>query len=122
MDTLQSGAETFGGEESNDSSNPSEIPHYWGESEVENISEREDHDDVGDQSDGAKESTPEIEIAEINTLMSERCGCSNEKYVGVLVAQSIVTVQHQVCEGKIARQRHLPSWHVGNRPAQRRNC
>ena len=78
MDTLHSCDETFGGEESNDSSNPGKIPHDWGESDVENKSEREDHDDVGDQSDGAEESTPEIKIAEIDTLVSERCGCSNE--------------------------------------------
>ena len=100
MDTLHSGDETFGGRESNDSSNSSEIPHYWGESEVENKLEREDLDDVGDQIDGVEESTPDMKIAEIDTLMSERCGCSNENYVGMLVAQSIVTIQHQVCEEK----------------------
>ena len=100
MDTLHSGDETFGGEEPNDSSNSSEIPHDLGESEVENKSEREDHDDVGDQSDGAEESTPEMKIAEIDTLVSERCEWRNENYVSVLVAQSIVTIQHQVCEEK----------------------
>ena len=67
MDTLHSGDETFGGEESNDSSNSSEIPHDLGESEVENVSQREDHDDVGDKSDGAEESTPEMKIAERST-------------------------------------------------------
>ena len=77
MDTLHSGDETFGGEESNDSSNPSKIPHDWGESEVENKSEGEDNNDVGDQSNGAEESIPEIKIAEIDTSV-ERCGCSNE--------------------------------------------
>ena len=39
-----------------------------------------------------------MKFAEIDTLVSERCGCSNEKYVSVLVAQSIITIQHQVCE------------------------
>ena len=65
---------------------------------MENKSEREDHDDVGDQSDRAEESTPEMKIAEIDTLVSEGCVCSNENYLSVLVAQSIVTIQHQVCE------------------------
>ena len=67
---------------------------------MENKLEREDHDDVGNQSDGAEESTPEMKIAEIDTLVSERCVCSNENCVSVLVAQSIVTIQHQVCEEK----------------------
>ena len=67
---------------------------------MENKSERENHDDVGDQSDGAEESTPEMKIAEIDTLVSEGCVCSNENYFSVLVAQSIVTTQHQVCEEK----------------------
>ena len=100
MDTLHSGNVTFGEEESNDSSNSSKIPHYWGKSEVENNSEQEDHEDIDDQSDGADELTPEMKIAEIDTLVSERCGCSNENYVSMLVAQSIVTMQHQVCEEK----------------------
>ena len=43
---------------------------------MENKSEREDHDDVGDQSDGAKESTPEMKIADIDTLVSEGCVCA----------------------------------------------
>ena len=38
-----------------------------------------------------------MKIAEIDTL-SKRYGCSNENYFSVLVAQSIVTIQHQVCE------------------------
>ena len=67
---------------------------------MENKPEREDHDDVGDQRDGAEESTPEMKIAEIDTLLSEGCVCSNENYFSVLVAQSIVTIQHQVCEEK----------------------
>ena len=41
-----------------------------------------------------------MKIAEIDTLVSERCGCSNANYVGVLVAQSIVKNQHRVCEEK----------------------
>ena len=86
--TLHSGDETFGGEESNDFSNSSEIAHDWSKSEVEKKSEREDHDDVGDQSDGAEDSTPEMKIAEIDTLVTEICGGSNEKYASVLVAQS----------------------------------
>ena len=65
---------------------------------MKNKSEREDRDDVGDQSYGAEESTPAIKIAEIDTLVSGRCGCSNENYVSVLVAQSIATIQHQVWE------------------------
>ena len=32
--------------------------------------------------------------------MSEGCVCSNENYFSVLVAQSIVTIQQQVCEEK----------------------
>ena len=64
---------------------------------MENIAEREDHDDVDDQRDRAEMSTPGMKIAEIDTLVSERCGCSNENYVSVLVAQSILTIQHQVC-------------------------
>ena len=36
---------------------------------MQNKSEREDHDDVGDQSDGAEESTPELKMAEIDTLV-----------------------------------------------------
>ena len=32
--------------------------------------------------------------------MSEGCVCSNENYLSVLVAQSIVTIPHQVCEEK----------------------
>ena len=70
------------------------------ESEVKNKWEREDHDDVLDQSDGAEESTPEMKIAEIDTLVSETYGCSNANYFSVLVAKSIVTIQHQVCEEK----------------------
>ena len=62
---------------------------------MENKSKREDHDDVGDQSDGEEESTPEMKIAEIDSLVSERCGCSNENHVSVLVAQSILTIQDQ---------------------------
>ena len=100
MDTLYSGDETFEEEESNDSSISSEIPHYLGESEVENKSEREDHDDAGDQSDGAAESILEMRITEIDSLVSERCRCCIENHVSVLVAQSIVTIQHQVCEDK----------------------
>ena len=53
LDTLHSGNETFGEAEANDYSNSSKIPHYWGESEVENKSEREDHEDIDDQSDEA---------------------------------------------------------------------
>ena len=45
----------------------------WSESEVENKSEQEDHDDIGDQSDRAEKSTPEIKIAKIDTLVSEGC-------------------------------------------------
>ena len=56
---------------------------------MENKSEREDHDDLGDQSDGAEELTPEIKIAEIDTLVSEGCVCSNENYFSVLVAQNL---------------------------------
>ena len=97
MVTLHSGDETFGGVESNDSSNSSELPHYWGESKVENKAEREDHDDVGDQRDRTEESTPGMKIAEIDTLVSERCGFSNGNYVSMLVTQSILTIQHQVC-------------------------
>ena len=41
-----------------------------------------------------------MKIAEIDTLVSERCGGSNENYVSVLVAQGIVTIQHRVCEVK----------------------
>ena len=67
---------------------------------MENKSEREDHNDVDNQSDVAEEWTPEVKIAEIDTLVSEGCVCSNENYFSVLVAQSIVTIQHQVCEGK----------------------
>ena len=47
-----------------------------------------------------EESTPEMKIAEIDTLVSEGCVCSNENYFSVLVAQSIVTIQHQVGEEK----------------------
>ena len=50
----------------------------WSESEVENKSEREDHDDVGDESDGAEKSIPEMKIAEIDSLVSEGCVCCNE--------------------------------------------
>ena len=52
----------------------------WSESEVENKSKREDHDDIGDQSDGPEKSTPEMKIAEIDTLVSEGCVCCNENY------------------------------------------
>ena len=45
---------------------------------------------MGGQSDGA----------EIETLVSEGCVCSNENYFSVFVAQSIVTIQHQVCDEK----------------------
>ena len=41
-----------------------------------------------------------MKIAEINILVSEGCGCSNENSVSVLGAQSMVTIQHQVCELK----------------------
>ena len=51
----------------------------WSESEVENKSEQEDHDDKGNQSDRAEKSTPEMKIAEIDTLVSERYVCCNEK-------------------------------------------
>ena len=45
---------------------------------MENTSEQEDHNDIGDQSDGAEKSTPEMKIAEIDTLVSERCVWCNE--------------------------------------------
>ena len=67
---------------------------------MENKSEREDHDDVGGQSDGAEKSTPEMKIAEIDIFVCEACVCSNENCFSVFVAQSIVTSQHQVCEEK----------------------
>ena len=51
----------------------------WSESEVENKSEQEDHDDKGNQGDRAEKSTPEMKIAEIDTLVSERYVCCNEK-------------------------------------------
>ena len=73
---------------------------------MENKSEREDHDDVGDQSDGAEESTPEMKIVDIDTLVSEGCVCSNENYFSVLVAQTIVAIQHQVCE-EISRNKDV---------------
>ena len=85
-------------EEKNPTTPVIQVPHDCGESEVENKSVREDHDDVGDRSEEAEESTPEMKIAEIGTLVSERCGFSNESYVSVLVAQSIATIHHQVCE------------------------
>ena len=68
----------------------------WSEAKVDNKSAREDHDDVGDQSDGAEKSTPEMKIAEIDTLVSKGCVCCNEKYFSahVLVAQNIVTIPH----------------------------
>ena len=67
---------------------------------MENKSEQQDQDNVCDQSYGAEDSTPEMKIAEIDTLVSEGCVCSIENYFSVLVAQSIVTIQHQVCEEK----------------------
>ena len=103
MDTLHSGNETFGGVESNDSSNSSELPYYWGESKVENKAEREEHDDVDDQSDRTEESTPEMKTAETDTLVSEGCGFSNGNYVSMLEAQSIVAIQHRVGEEKSRR-------------------
>ena len=39
-----------------------------------------------------------MKIAEIDTFVSEGCGCSNENLFSVPVAQSMVTIQHQVCE------------------------
>ena len=100
MDSLHSGDETFGGEKSKDSSNSSELPYYWVESKVENKAEREEHDDVDDQSARTEDSTPEMKIAETDTVVSERCGFSNGNYVSMLVAQSIVAIQHQVREEK----------------------
>ena len=64
---------------------------------MENKAERVEHDDVDNQSDRTEESTPEMKIAETDTLVSERCGFSNGNYVSMLVAQSIVTIQHLVC-------------------------
>ena len=61
---------------------------------MENKSKREDHDDIGDQSDGAEKSTLEMKIADIDTLVSEGCVCCNENYFSVLVAQNIVTIWH----------------------------
>ena len=60
---------------------------------MDNKSEHEDHD-----GDRAEESTPEMKIAEIDPFMSEGCGCSNENSISVLGAQSMVTIQHQVCK------------------------
>ena len=37
---------------------------------------------------------------EIDTLVSDWCLWSNENYFSVLPAQSITTIQHQVCEAK----------------------
>ena len=70
----------------------------WSESEVENKSKREDHDDIGNQSDGAEKSTPEMKIAEIDTLVSMGCVRCNGNSFSVLVAQNIVTIWHQVYE------------------------
>ena len=50
--------------------------------------------------DVAEESRPEMRIAEIDTLMSEVCACSNENSLSVLVALSIVTIHHQSCQEK----------------------
>ena len=36
---------------------------------MKNKSEREDHDSVGDQSDGAEESSPEMKIAEAHFVL-----------------------------------------------------
>ena len=100
MDTLNSGDDTFGGEESNNFTpviqakfliRPMRLVNIlwladdWSESEVENKSEQEDHDDKGNQSDRAEKSTPEMKIAEIDTLVSERYVC-NEKPFSVIVA------------------------------------
>ena len=49
---------------------------------------------------GAEESAPEMKIAEIDNLVPEGCVCSNENYCSMLVAQSTVTIQHQLCEEK----------------------
>ena len=51
--------------------------------------------------DVAEESSPEIRIAEIDSIASELCVCSNENYFSVLVALSIVTIHHQSCPEKL---------------------
>ena len=45
-----------------------------------------------------------MKIAEIDTLVSEGCVCSDENYFSVLVALSIATIQHQVCEEKLGNK------------------